>query len=905
MGYAKHVGRVGALAVALGIGAAVATTPGVAWAEGPDDPGVEAPGDPGGTPKDPGTPGATTPSTEHGDPGEAIRRNIERAADGIRNAITGVVRSSGGAITSTHRTGSNSTNGNVPPVIVEENDLPESPQQIKQKSTTFVQNNDTSPVGSFTPPRWHAPQGQVNTNPAPKPVAKAIDDVKDVVQQSINAVTGNQSATGSTAIGRNAFSTLDSLDTVDQQQVRTGFVAPIAIITNVVNAALAPFLNPTPGQPAPQNPILWAVLGFVRRQFQDTPFGKVVLNRTPDITTPDVVDNHDGTFTITPSADDVDPDGDNLTYSAGNGTDGTVVKNDDGTFTYTVDAVNWDKSDTITLTASDEGAYPHVHGLAGLFSPGGGHTDSVTVTIAPDDGSLPPPPDVVVKPTERNDGSGNFDTVLQYNPATVADVKAAPGFEPKYWTVVEEHYDETTGKYTAVLKPTQAGALRAGLGLDTTDQLKLNVTPQPTGQTFALRSASFAALAAEDPPDQALNLPTPPAAHLQVDDPAIPVGSHPAGVVVTDKYAYVINAYDGTVSVIGADPNDAATYNKVLDMDTQDGEDDIDPLAVGQSPFFGSLSGGNLYVVNAADGTVSVIDTATNTLVDTDENDGQDDIDPIVVEPGAFNSVASPDGKRLYVISQAGHVFVVDTDPTSENYNKVVDLDPATPGNQGISTAPPPDNNPDDGQTSSGSISGALSADGSRLYVTRSYTTVVQGENGNEYVFGPGDVVVIDTASNAVIGDPIELQQYPGYASSNGKRIYMTSLNGDDIRNLLFDQNAPPPPGYVTVVDIDPNSPTYNTEIDQIEVGKYAVNVAMSPDGSLAYVVNAGDGTVSVIDTATDEVLTTFTYDPSPSGQFGDASLIAISPDGNRLYVSRFLDGQAAAISIVPGSEAV
>src|SRR6478609_2442242 len=203
MGYAKHVGRVGALAVALGIGAAVATTPGVAWAEGPDDPGVEAPKSPDAG--DPGAAGVSTPSTERQEPGEVIRRNIERAADdlrdGIRNAITGVVRSSGGAITSTHRTGSNSTNGNVPPVIVEENDPPESPQQIKQKSTTFVQNNDTSPVGSFTPPRWHAPQGQVNTNPAPKPVAKAVDDVKDVVQQSINAVTGNQSATGSTAIG--------------------------------------------------------------------------------------------------------------------------------------------------------------------------------------------------------------------------------------------------------------------------------------------------------------------------------------------------------------------------------------------------------------------------------------------------------------------------------------------------------------------------------------------------------------------------------------------------------------------------------------------------------------------------------------------------------------------------------
>ena len=52
MRYAAYVGRVGALAVALGIGSAIASTPGVAWAE-PDpsprssdsaDPGAEEPG---------------------------------------------------------------------------------------------------------------------------------------------------------------------------------------------------------------------------------------------------------------------------------------------------------------------------------------------------------------------------------------------------------------------------------------------------------------------------------------------------------------------------------------------------------------------------------------------------------------------------------------------------------------------------------------------------------------------------------------------------------------------------------------------------------------------------------------------------------------------------------------------
>ena len=38
MGHARHIGRVGALAVALGIGTAIATSPGAAWATPSDSP---------------------------------------------------------------------------------------------------------------------------------------------------------------------------------------------------------------------------------------------------------------------------------------------------------------------------------------------------------------------------------------------------------------------------------------------------------------------------------------------------------------------------------------------------------------------------------------------------------------------------------------------------------------------------------------------------------------------------------------------------------------------------------------------------------------------------------------------------------------------------------------------------
>src|ERR1700754_1002646 len=205
MGYAKHVGRVGALVVALGIGAAVATTPGVAWADGETDNPPAADG--GGTPGTPPDNDTSTPSTEKQDPGEAIRKNIERTADdlrdGIRKAISGAVRSTGAALTGTHRTGSNATNGNVSPVVIDEEEDPtETPEA--PKGQPFTASVNENPVPSFTP-RWRAPQAQVTPKPPPGPAAKVLDAAKQSVQQTFGAVTGSpQAPTGSTVGQRSA-----------------------------------------------------------------------------------------------------------------------------------------------------------------------------------------------------------------------------------------------------------------------------------------------------------------------------------------------------------------------------------------------------------------------------------------------------------------------------------------------------------------------------------------------------------------------------------------------------------------------------------------------------------------------------------------------------------------------------
>ena len=55
--------------------------------------------------------------------------------------------------------------------------------------------------------------------------------------------------------------------------------------------------------------------------------------------------------------------------------------------------------------------------------------------------------------------------------------------------------------------------------------------------------------------------------------------------------------------------------------------------------------------------------------------------------------------------------------------------------------------------------------------------------------------------------------------------------------------------------------------------------MAVTPDGTRAYVTDSNDDTVSVINTATNTVIATIPVGTSP----GD---VAVNPDGTRVYVT-------------------
>ncbi len=128
---------------------------------------------------------------------------------------------------------------------------------------------------------------------------------------------------------------------------------------------------------------------------------------------------------------------------------------------------------------------------------------------------------------------------------------------------------------------------------------------------------------------------------------------------------------------------------------------------------------------------------------------------------------------------------------------------------------------------------------------------------------------VIDPATEIVV-DSIELVGAHEVAvSPDGRLVYVTSGSN------------------VSVVDA-----TTNTVKHVITVDSSTSDVAVSPDGSRAYVVNFGNGTVSVIDTSTNVEIDTITVGALPSN-------VAFSPDGTRAYVANG-DGSVSVISLVP-----
>jgi YVTN family beta-propeller protein len=255
----------------------------------------------------------------------------------------------------------------------------------------------------------------------------------------------------------------------------------------------------------------------------------------------------------------------------------------------------------------------------------------------------------------------------------------------------------------------------------------------------------------------------------------VPLGATAGGVTgnVEGSRVYVVHEGAGFVSVVDTASN--------LVIDTIAG--------VGGGPHAGvkmavSLDGNRLYVPNFTDGTVSVVDTDTNSVVDTFSSGS-----------GTIAVAATPDGSRLYASNlDANTVAVID----ATNGARIVDI-PLAGGPDRL----------------------AIDPSGTRAYVPLAYGTAL---------------AIIDLATNTTL-PPIGIGGYPVWAavSPDGQKVFVSSQNTS-----------------LVVVNTGSNSVTAT-----LPVGALASGLAVTPDGSRVYVAAPSSNNLTIIDASTEQVVGT------------------------------------------------
>jgi YVTN family beta-propeller protein len=269
--------------------------------------------------------------------------------------------------------------------------------------------------------------------------------------------------------------------------------------------------------------------------------------------------------------------------------------------------------------------------------------------------------------------------------------------------------------------------------------------------------------------------------------------------------AYITNGFTDTVSVI-----DTAT-NTVIGS----------PITVSNNPIGVAVSpdGSKVYVANQALSTVSVIATASNTVIAT-----------VMGFKDPYGVAVTPDGSKVYVANDATNTVSVISTANNAVIKTIT-----------VGTAP----------------SGvAVSPDGSKVYIAN---------------FNSGTVSVILTATDTVIGSPITGFNSPeGVAvTPDGSKVYVANDATNTVSAIA----------------------TANNAVTPITVGNCPYGLAVSPDGSKVYVANGCDNTVSLIETASNTVMgNPILVGSQPQG-------VAVTPDGGKVYVANNGSGTVSVIA--------
>jgi len=155
------------------------------------------------------------------------------------------------------------------------------------------------------------------------------------------------------------------------------------------------------------------------------------------------------------------------------------------------------------------------------------------------------------------------------------------------------------------------------------------------------------------------------------------------------------------------------------------------------------------------------------------------------------------------------------------------------------------------------------------------------------------DVVSLEKLASIPVGQaPHNVQVSP-----DGRSAWVTN-NGEpgpvtgDAKHQGSDHGAHgAKTGAVWIIDTSTNA-----VVAKVSVGTHPAHVVVTPDGSLAYVTNGGDNSVSVIDTSARKLVAIIAVGQFPHG-------IRVSPNGKEVYVANMKSGPVSIIDTASQKE--
>jgi YVTN family beta-propeller protein len=266
--------------------------------------------------------------------------------------------------------------------------------------------------------------------------------------------------------------------------------------------------------------------------------------------------------------------------------------------------------------------------------------------------------------------------------------------------------------------------------------------------------------------------------------------------------------------------------------------------------------------------------------------------------------VFSPDGARIYLSDVVGYIRVFSVDKTGKVAGLFSIPLPSASASEHKADIP---------------AGLAVSPDGKRLYIALNLSNrlaKLDAETGQvvrlwDVGVAPYDVVLT--------GHKVYVSNWggprPGADSVTGPAGRGFRVRVDPVRYIASE-------GSVTVIDLAVNDlvvePVFGnsakapsrgavpgaTGAQQTEVltGRHASALALSPDRHWLAVANAGDDTVSVIDTRTDQVAETICARQNPGDLFGaQPNALAFDKSGGRLFVCNGTQNAVAVFDFKPG----